>query len=182
MEQPGSGGAAGEGPQAQTGFHQASNMAFVLEFMQSYGWVIMIAGIVAYFIYKKVQERTGRSGPNREGLEYDADTAFRRQEAMERVRLKWQQEHDANAAKAEEAKKLKEEQKRHERIEDWERHQEGRGYRSKVYTPKEEEAATGSTKPKPKGKPLRSPDYNPLMGDGGSCAWRPARSGGGGGG
>jgi hypothetical protein len=42
----------------------------VLEFMQTYGWFILLAGIVAYFIKRKVAKNYGGTRPSQEGLDY----------------------------------------------------------------------------------------------------------------
>uniref|UniRef100_K1QSC8 Selenoprotein S n=1 Tax=Magallana gigas TaxID=29159 RepID=K1QSC8_MAGGI len=65
----------------------------------------------------------------------DPDTTQRRLEAMERARMKLQEEHDAKAAMYAEQQKQKEEEKRKQKIEEWENLQDGKGYRSKVKPP-----------------------------------------------
>merc|ERR1712003_334021 len=98
-----------------------------------------------------------------------------RLEAMRRAREKLQAEVDAAAAIEAEKLKEREEQQRQEKIEDWERHKKGMGYRSKTSKPTSEPAKT-----------LKADNFNPLMGHGSSGGgFRPSRPnfnrGGGGG-
>ncbi|KAJ7378235.1 hypothetical protein OS493_024184 [Desmophyllum pertusum] len=60
-----------------------------------------------------------------------------------------QEKQDAKAAKFIEDKMLSDEEKRIERIEDWDRHQEGKGYRSKRFrSPAESTESKNSSKPR----------------------------------
>lgn len=71
----------------------------------------------------------------------------------------------------------REEQKRNEKIADWERHLEGKGYRSKVSNATHEENTGGNKKPKK--QRLLQNDFNHLMGGAGSSGYRPSRRSGG---
>ncbi|XP_002738710.1 selenoprotein S-like [Saccoglossus kowalevskii] len=157
----------------------------VTVFLGQYGWYIIFAIVAFFFLKQKLQPKIHKFQKKREEnsyyTRYDASTIESRQEAMMRARMRMQEEHDEKAKIAEEERKKKEEQKRQERIEDWDRHQQGKGYRSK-YRPQEEPSPSTSGKkenkaPKPK---LRQNDYNPLMGAGGGASFRRARRGGGG--
>lgn len=154
-----------------------------VEFVQLYGWFILLGVIVCMYIKSKlsptVEKFKKQAEDARAARDYDPLKAQEKMEAMEASRRRMQEKLDAQAARYAELQKIKEEEKRKEKIEDWEGHLEGKGYRSKYKVKEEEE----KKKPLPKSKPLRQSDYNPLTGNSGdSCSWRPARRGGGGGG
>lgn len=164
----------------------------VLAFVQGYGWFIIIAVIVLYYLIQRFSpkyESYRRRQEEQDYLNVDPDVARRRMESMENARRRLQEQYDAQAARYAEEAKQKEEERRKEKIEDWERHQRGAGYRSKLYKPQQPEASgqasSASGPAKPKKTVYRNTDYTPL-GDGASgndsCAWRPARRGGAGGG
>lgn len=155
-----------------------------VEFIQGYGWFILLGVIVCLYIKSKlapsIEKFKQQAEDARAARDYDPTKAQQKLEAMEAARRRMQEQFDAQAARHAEKQKIKEEEKRKEKIEDWEGHLEGKGYRSK-YKVKEDKEET--KKVLPKSKPLRQSDYNPLTGDsGGACSWRPARRGGGGGG
>ncbi|KAK6172445.1 hypothetical protein SNE40_016093 [Patella caerulea] len=160
----------------------------LLEIIQGYGWFILIAVVVAMYLKQKLNptlERMAKQKEERsEYKKYDSDTAQKRLEAMEKARQKLQSQFDEQASKFAEEQKTKEEAKRQAKIEDWDRHQEGKGYRSKFKPEESTSSSSGPSTLKPKNKkPLRPSDYNPLMGGGGdSCSYRPTRRGGAGGG
>ncbi|KAL5019476.1 hypothetical protein ScPMuIL_002368 [Solemya velum] len=167
----------------------SSGYGIVLGFLRQYGWFILLGVLVLLYIKSKLAPRIQKMRQNREqnyseSKKYDPDVAHKRLESMENARRRLQEQYDAQAAKFAEEQKKKEEIKRQEQIEDWERHQEGRGYRSK-YKPKEETSQEflKQQKKKKSSKPLKPSDYNPLTGEssGGMC-FRPPRRGGGGGG
>lgn len=164
----------------------------VIQFLQQYGWFLLLGVVLAFFVKQKVQQylaKRPRSQSSPQDLHrYDTETALKRQEGFEASRKRLQEKLDADAAKFAEEQKKKEDEKRKQKIADWEKHLEGKGYRSK-YRPTENSAsgsATGtssssstSKKPKPT---YRAPDYNPLMGTGGGGGgFRPAARRGGGG-
>lgn len=150
-------------------------------FLQQYGWFLLLGVLVLLYIKSKLDPKIRQMKTKAEDVSYqkkfDPDTAQRRLEAMERARMRLQEEHDAKAAVYAEQQKQREEEKRKQKIEEWDSFQEGKGYRSK-YKPKDEspESSQRNMKPKPK---LRQSDYNPLMG-GGGAGYRPARRSGGG--
>lgn len=160
----------------------------VIGMVESYGWFLLALVFALLFLIYKLRPYLERVQHQREERDYykkfDAGTVLKRQEAMEVARQKLQEEHDRKAAEYAAAQQEREEKKRQERIDDWDRHLEGKGYRSKVKTPDTTPSASGSSTSsgkKPK-KPLRDPDYNPLMGASGGACYRPARRGGAGGG
>ncbi|XP_022324853.1 selenoprotein S-like [Crassostrea virginica] len=153
----------------------------VVGFLQQYGWFILLGVLVLLYIKSKLEPKIRKMKAKAEDIsyqkKYDPDTAQRRLEAMERARIRLQEEHDAKAAVYAEQQKQREEEKRKQKIEEWENLQEGKAYRSKVKVKDEpSENSSGKAKPKPK---LRQTDYNPLMG-GGGAGYRPARRTGGG--
>lgn len=154
----------------------------VIVFLQQYGWFVLFGIVVLLYIKSKLDPHFRKFKRQAEDVieqkKYDPDTAQRRLEQMERARMKLQEQHDAEAAKYAEKQRIKEEEKRKQKIEDWENHQKGGGYRSKT-KPKEEQEVSKPLKPKAR---LRNNDYNPLMGDSSSSYRPPRRSGGGGGG
>ncbi|XP_014662891.1 PREDICTED: selenoprotein S-like isoform X2 [Priapulus caudatus] len=111
---------------------------------------------------------------------YDAGTAQSRQEAMEAARRRMQEEHAGAAAAWQSQQAEKEMVKRQEKIEDWEKHTQGLGYRSKIKK-NDEKASPSQPPPKStKSKPLRNNDYSPLAGAAGpACQITFGRRGGG---
>jgi hypothetical protein len=145
--------------------------------------------VVLYYLYHRFSpsyESYRRRREEQDYLNVDPDVARQRMEEMEVARRRLQEEHDAQAARHAEVLKKKEEEKRKRNIEDWERHQRGGGYRSKLYKPQEstsEASGQSSSKSdplKPKKTVYRNTDYMPLGGASGgdSCGWRPGRRGG----
>uniref|UniRef100_A0A8C6SRP8 Selenoprotein S n=1 Tax=Neogobius melanostomus TaxID=47308 RepID=A0A8C6SRP8_9GOBI len=99
-----------------------------------------------------------------------ASLVAKRQEALEAARMRMQEELDAKAALFKEKQKQEEEDKRRQKITNWDNMVQGKSSKGN---------ASQVTSPQKVGqKPLRGSDYNPLSGDGGgSCAWRPGRRG-----
>jgi selenoprotein S len=157
-------------------------------FLQSYGWYLVF-GLVALLYFKNrfsqtFSKVTSSFRASTDEHKYDNDAAFRRQEAIEAARRRLQEQMDAQAARYAEEMKKKEEEKRAQKLEDWERYQEGKGYRSKYRPPEETtSAATGpSSSASKKKSTLRPADYNPLVGGGTGSTYRPERRTLGGGG
>ncbi|XP_052252732.1 selenoprotein S-like [Dreissena polymorpha] len=156
----------------------------VLGCLESYGWLIVLAIVIALYLkstlspaVRKYKEKLNETIQNKK---FDPEEASARELAREAARRRMQEQLDAQAARHAEMMKQKEEEKRQEKIKDWENHLEGNGYRSKT-KPKQESEIQKPLKTEKKSKPLRSSDFNPLAGDGGSSGWRPvARRGGGG--
>ncbi|XP_045207327.1 selenoprotein S-like [Mercenaria mercenaria] len=158
----------------------------VVEFIQGYGWIILFGLVVCLYIKSKlsptVRKYKQKIEETIESKKFDSTKALSRLEAMEASRRKMQEQLDAQAARHAEQMKQREEEKRKQKIEDWDGHIQGKGYRSK-FKPKEEQPTSRSTSQTEKKKPLKPSDYSPLSGgDGGSCAWRPGQRRGGGGG
>jgi len=149
--------------------------------IQSYGWFIVAAILLLIYLKKRFEPTLSAMHRRKEDQQYlniDPETARKRQEAMEQSRRRMQEEHDAKTALAKEQQKLREEQKRKEKIEDWDKHQRGGGYRSKIKSVDEEPSSSqGQPKPKPK-TTYRSDDYNPLTGTSSGATFRPPRRSG----
>ncbi|XP_022101297.1 selenoprotein S-like [Acanthaster planci] len=157
-------------------------VGYVSEFLASYGWYVILGILGLLYLYSQYSSRLQQWQQKRENntnlSQYRAGDVLARQEALEKARQRMQEEHDAMVAQHAEKQKQREEEKRKEQIEDWERHKRGQGYRSKKLNKEDDHPAgassTSGNQAKLKKAPLRQ-GYNPLMGDTGS-AFRPARS------
>lgn len=115
----------------------------------------------------------------KEAAEYhkNPDKILERERAVDSARLRMQEDYNKRAQLHAEKIKEMEEKKRQDRIEDWDRHQRGEGYRNKTKLNIASEPST-STTAKASGKPRLRPEYNPLTGEGGgSSRYRPDRRG-----
>lgn len=152
----------------------------VTEFLQAYGWFIVLAILVGLWLKNKLSPKLEKIRQKIEtGREkkIDNETAQARLEAMEAARRRMQQQLDEQAQRHAEKMKEKEEEKRQQKIQEWDDHLQGKGYRNKHKIKEAEEAP--KTIIKKSKNTLRKPDYNPLMGDGASCSWRPGGNRGG---
>ncbi|KAG8231280.1 hypothetical protein J437_LFUL010318 [Ladona fulva] len=150
-----------------------------ISFVSDYGWYIIGLVICLLLLWtKKIKPAYVAWKKRMDEREYDAKyhkdpECFRaRQETMEIARLRMQLELEKKAQEYLEKQKQVEEAKRQERIADWERHEKGLGYRSKIRNRHEDDQ--DQTK-KPQTKPALRPEYNPLMGSGSSSGYRPPR-------
>uniref|UniRef100_A0A8C4QL44 Selenoprotein S n=1 Tax=Eptatretus burgeri TaxID=7764 RepID=A0A8C4QL44_EPTBU len=109
----------------------------------------------------------------------DPETVQKRHEAMHASRMQMQQQMDAASALFMEKQKMREEEKRREKILAWERSQEGMSHRGQAKLSQAVAAeASASTVSQPQKKTLRPNDHNPLDGSSGSsCGWRQGRRG-----
>lgn len=160
---------------------------FVSGIVQQYGWFVLLGFVCLLYFRKSIQEKLHKITKEKDDLKYakkyDAGLAHQRQLAMAVARQKAQEEHDIAAQKWREKQEELQEKKRLEKIEDWEKHQQGLGYRSKTKVPEESSGASSSSEPKPKNKKtLRSDDSLPLGGASGSSCRMDFRRGRGGGG
>ncbi|XP_037553166.1 selenoprotein S [Nematolebias whitei] len=171
---------AGHGPlRNQDLSHLSLSAADVL---LQYGWYLLAATFIVYLLIHHLRRRTNRSTSQDQNPHTQQDAVFvaRRQESMEAARRKMQEELDAKAAIFKEKQNQQEEEKRRQKIENWESMQQGKSCRGAGLQTSEEASSSSSEvrKPKTDKKPLRSNDYNPLMGRGeSSCSWRPGRRG-----
>lgn len=154
------------------------------ELLSQYGWPLLLVSVLGYLLIQYLSKWISRQSSNSSAPQTPQDAALvaRRQEALEAARRKMQEELDAKAVIFKEKQKQQEEEKRRQKVELWESMKEGKSYKRTAKSPQTtEEASSSSTtvlKAKTDKKPLRSADYNPLSGPGGSsCAWRPGRRG-----
>ncbi|KAM4677362.1 selenoprotein S [Discoglossus pictus] len=155
--------------------------------LSNYGWYILFGSIVVYVAVQKLFENFRRIQTSTRKTEEDPDKIVRRQEAVAAARLRMQEDLNAQAERYREKQKQLEEEKRRQKIENWENMKEGKSYKlasrvSQTSTPTPSTSASSASsstpKPKPEKKSLRGAGYNPLTGDGGgTCAWRPGRRG-----
>lgn len=149
----------------------------VWKIVEGNGYFFIIGAVVAYFVYQKaVSYLEGKATKSNDVMsKLTPQQQMDRMEGMRRSRMRLQQ--DVDQASAVEAEKIREreERVRKEKIDDWERHVRGEGYKNKT-----KPAAASSS------KSLKKDNYNPLMGSGTSGgsfkSSRPSRGGGGGGG
>ncbi|NXX93356.1 SELS protein, partial [Centropus bengalensis] len=154
--------------------------------LANYGWYLLLAAVVIYFLIQKVF-RSWADGPSNQsgaaGVSVEPDVVVRRQEALAAARFRMQEELNAQAERYKEKQRQLEEEKRRQKIAMWESMQEGKSYKGNLKLNQQAEesgASTSSTvlKSKPNKKPLRGGGYNPLSGEGGgTCLWRPGRRG-----
>lgn len=148
--------------------------------ISSYGWYCLIAGIAVAILFRKyspaLQSWQRKREEEQEAALYhkNPDIVLAREAALEASRMRMQQEYERNSREAAEKQRIKDEQKRQEKIEVYEAQQRGEGGRTLRSRP--ETGAPKHTKTDKKKSTFRQ-DYNPLLGDGGSCGWRPERRG-----
>lgn len=159
----------------------------VLNLISTNGWFVTFGLIGVYILYTKLGSylpswRTSTPQQQQNYGAAEADEFVQRQEAMERARRRMQEVQDALAEKQKEKMAQLEEQKRQEKIDNWEQLQQGRGLGSKLRNIGAEESgaqASGlSRRPKgnrDSGERLRGSDYNPLTGSSGGSSYRPER-------
>lgn len=157
-----------------------------ISYLESYGWFVLFGIIIFYFLYEKYASRFSQWKQRQQNLKEDEerkknpDITYEMQVLVEQARTRLQEKVRADSIKKKAEQEQKEEEKRKKRIEEWEAHQEGKGYYSKYKAKDENNEKHENIKPKNKEK-LRKPDYNPLTGSsGGSCSYRPGRRMGGG--
>lgn len=158
-------------------------------FIARNGWFITFGLIGLYVLYTKLGsyipswKRTSPPPTQQNFGPAEAESFVQRQEAMERARRRMQEQQDALAAKQKEKMAQLEEQKRQEKINNWEQLQQGRGLGSKLRNnacAEESAASSSGLTRRPKGNydssdRLRGTDYNPLTGSSGGSSYRPER-------
>ncbi|KAM9375311.1 selenoprotein S isoform 2-T2 [Phaethornis superciliosus] len=150
--------------------------------LSSYGWFIVLAALLIYFLMQKVSRSRPGSQQGAAQAALEPDVVVRRQEALAAARLRMQEELNAQAERYKEKQRQLEEEKRRQKIAMWESMQEGKSYKGNLKLNQEAESAASTSsavpKSKPNKKPLRGGGYNPLSGEGGgTCSWRPGRRG-----
>ena len=153
-------------------------------------WYVVLLAVILYVIYNRyrdqIEARLAEWKRRREehaevaAIKKNPDIYRSKMEAMERARRAMQDRYDGQAAAFAERERVREEEKQRERAQELENLMSGKGYRNKV---KVEEAQFGDGVRRSEGeqdkakkkKPQFRPEYNPLMGGGGSSGYRPAR-------
>ncbi|XP_076041327.1 selenoprotein S-like [Oratosquilla oratoria] len=154
--------------------------------LSSYGWYVVTAIFIGVIVWRRVRplfmKWKKKKEDEQEAAEFhkNPDVFISRELAIEAARQRMQDEYSrAAAAHAVKIKEL-EEKKQQERLENMEAQMRGEGRsRSKLSTATS--VPSSSSPSKPSGKAKLRPEYNPLMGGGGACGYRPARRSGGGG-
>jgi len=141
------------------------NILFVT--IQTYGWLIVGVLVFCVYLASKLRPTIDRWRSQQQDAIFkksDVNAASSRMEAMQKARQKMQEQLDKQAEEFKIKEAEREEKKRLEKLEDYDRMKQGK---SKLNKPDEQKAK----------KSLRD-DYSPLMGDsGGACGWRPSRRG-----
>ncbi|XP_012935437.1 selenoprotein S [Aplysia californica] len=133
----------------------SAGVDLVVSTIQTYGWFVVALVLLGVYLASKLRPQLNAWREQRESgacKKTDVNAASSRMEAMQRARQRMQEQLDAQAKVFMEQQAEKEERQRQERLEDWERHQQGRGYRSKVKAP---EAKPEPSKPPKSKKALR---------------------------
>ncbi|CAN7982902.1 unnamed protein product [Ixodes hexagonus] len=157
-----------------------------INFLSTNGWFITFGIIVLYMIYTKYGSHFEwlRSQQPQQQQYHDPSVVVQRQVEMDAARRRMQAQQDALSELQKAKQKELEEQKRQEKISNWEQLQQGRGLGSKLGNSREEEPVpTSNLTRRPKGSQsgssgrVRGADYNPLMGFSGGSSYRPERRG-----
>lgn len=147
-------------------------------FIEQSGWFVVGAGVLFYCLWIKMQPYIKKFREQQEERRYAAfchknpDLVCARQEAMEVARQRLQTEHDEKAKLCAEKVKQREAKKREEYL----AMQEARGPVQLGH--RLSDRTTSTTHSDNRGQKSEStyrPDYNPLMGAGGSGGYRPSR-------
>lgn len=166
---------------------EPSFFGIVLNFISTNGWFITFGLIGLYMLYRKLGSylptMSTVSPPTQQAYgPSEADEFVKRQEALERARQRMQEKQDALAEKQKEKMAQLEEQKRQEKIKNWEQLQQGLGLGSKLRatSTNESSAEPNRVSRRPRGSQdssdrLRNSDYNPLTGSSGGSSYRPER-------
>jgi len=152
----------------------SSTLGLVVAYIQGYGWFIVAFIVFAMYAISKLKpkiDQLKQSAVDGVFKKTDSNAASQRAEAMARAREKMQEQLNRQAEVAKQKQAEKDEQKRLEKIENHDLAKQGK---SKL-KPKDDAPDSSSLKPGSKPKKSLKSDYSPLMGGGGSCAYRPAR-------
>jgi len=139
---------------------------YVWTFVEGNGYLCIIGVVVAYYVYQKsVSYLEEKVKKNRNDVQSNLspEEQMNRMEAVRRAREKLQAEVDKASAIEAEKIKEREERQRKEKIEDWERHKRGEGYKSKI-------TGAGSST-------LKKDNFSHLMGSGSSGGFKSSRPG-----
>lgn len=166
---------------------------YVIAFVTQNGWLCVGLAILVYYLWSKfqpkVQELKARRELDNEAAEYhkNPDKFIAKERAIAAARQRMQDEYNRSSEKHLEDLKLREEQKRQQRLEENDRKQAtiggGAGAGRRLNELSNSASSNTTNKSKDNGKPRLRPEYNPLMSDysrSSSSGWRPARRTGGG--
>ncbi|XP_054258278.1 selenoprotein S-like [Macrosteles quadrilineatus] len=148
----------------------------VTEFIVTYGWYFLIIGLVIIFYWDRIRNYLDERYREQSEKEYEAkckkdpDWLQQRQREMEVARKRMQEELDRKAAEHAAKMKEKEEQKRAALLESSREGGQRLGYGEATTAVNASQTKSSTTKP-------YRPEYNPLMGSGGSGGYRPPRRG-----
>jgi len=167
----------------------STGVGTIITTIESYGWLILILTLILFYLYHKYKPTYKQWREKQELLKEEEQSKknpelfYDRQLKMEQARQRLQEKVVADYAAKKERENELAELKRQKKIEEWEKHKEGRGYHSKsAIKPSTEPSADAKTL-KPKKKSDYRPEFNPLAGGGGGTSgYRPSRrmnSGGG---
>lgn len=156
----------------------------VVLFLEKYGWFVILVAIISVLIWSKL-EPYWRKWKQKRDKQFEAaidpNKLAKCQESLEVSRRRMQENLDAKAKEFAEKKRELEAQKRQENIDDWEMHQQGRGYKSKHAKNDGGKPSQNQVKPKKSDRLRTSEDYNPLSGSSSGSSFRPNRRNTGGG-
>lgn len=156
---------------------------YITSFVVQNGWFCIGLAIAGYYLWSKfqpkVQELKARRERDNEAAEYhkDPDKFIAKERAIAAARLRMQEEYNKKSEQHLEVLKLREEQKRQQKLEESAHLPAGR----RINETNNSASTSTATKKQDKGKPKLRPEYNPLMSDySSSSGWRPSRRTGGG--
>jgi len=152
-------------------------------------WALLILAFFVYKIYNRIHagyinpllerfdayQEQKRVEAEAASIKKNPDQYLSKMEAMEAARAKLQEQYDQTTKQWQIRKAEQEEKKRQQEIEDWENHQQGKGYKNRQGAAVDKEREALEQQAKIKGKKGFKPDYNPLMGMGGGSSFRPSR-------
>jgi hypothetical protein len=172
-------------------------------FIESNGWFIFFGSILAYYAWTYLKKQWDEkycaegsaplfsSSSSNNNKEYNEEKELERLEKIQLARERQQAALDSARDKYLADKRKKDEEKAQERILDWEKHEQGLGYRGKTKRQDDSDKleqmglSAKNSKKQSKTSRLRGSDYNPLTGESsgggggngdGSCSWRPSRN------
>lgn len=156
---------------------------FVTSFVVQNGWLCVGLAIACYYLWTKfqpkVQELKARRERDNEAAEYhkDPDKFMAKERAIAAARQRMQDDYNKKSEQNLEELKLREEQKRQQKLEEYAHLPAGR----RINETNNSASSNTVTKKKDTGKPKLRPEYNPLMSDtSSSSGFRPSRRTGGG--
>ncbi|XP_046679996.1 selenoprotein S-like [Homalodisca vitripennis] len=150
----------------------------VTDFIGDYGWYFLALCLIILYYWQTIQQRLDRWYNEKSDKEYaakckkDPDWMRKRQLEMEAARKKMQEEMDAKAALHAAKMKEKEEQRRAELLAST----STKGGQ-RLGSGETSSESANNTEPTRAAKKTYRPEYNPLMGSGGSGGYRPPRRG-----